>query len=477
MIFYIIGNIMKVEAALLLLPLIVEMAYNEHTLLAFLVPMALLFTLGLALSIKPPKKKMFYAREGFLTVALSWVILSVFGALPFYLSGEIPSFVDALFETISGFTTTGASILTDVEALPHSMLFWRSFTHWIGGMGVLVFVLAILPQSNDGNNMHLLRAEVPGPTVGKLVSKMKLTARILYGIYIFMTAAEVVLLCMGGMPLFDSLAHAFGTAGTGGFGIKNTSIAFYDSAFIDGVITVFMILFGVNFNLFYFIVAGHAMRALRSEELRWYLGIIAVSIALITANISHMYGSVLHALRYAAFQVASIITTTGYATADFNAWPVFSQMILVLLMFLGASAGSTGGGLKTARVIVLLKTGWRELRHMFQPRSQVAVRLEGKNVNADTANSIQVFFFVYMLVYAGSVLLLSLYGFDFVTTSTAVAACLNNIGPGLGAVGPTGNFAGFSDLGKCLLSFNMLAGRLEIFPMLMLFVPAVWRNR
>lgn len=233
MIFYIIGNIMKVEAALLLLPLIVEMAYNEHTLLAFLVPMALLFTLGLALSIKPPKKKMFYAREGFLTVALSWVILSVFGALPFYLSGEIPSFVDALFETISGFTTTGASILTDVEALPHSMLFWRSFTHWIGGMGVLVFVLAILPQSNDGNNMHLLRAEVPGPTVGKLVSKMKLTARILYGIYIFMTAAEVVLLCMGGMPLFDSLAHAFGTAGTGGFGIKNTSIAFYDSAFID----------------------------------------------------------------------------------------------------------------------------------------------------------------------------------------------------------------------------------------------------
>nr|WP_283245887.1 TrkH family potassium uptake protein [Ligaoa zhengdingensis] len=477
MIFSILGRIMHVVAALLLLPLAVALLYREDTILAFLLPIGVLMLLGTLLSrLEPRHNRTYYARDGFITVALAWILISLFGALPFWLSGEIPSFVDSFFETVSGFTTTGASILTDVEALSHGMLFWRSFTHWVGGMGVLVFVLAVMPKS-EGNSMHLMRAEVPGPTVGKLVSQIRLTARILYGIYIAMTALEVLLLCLGGMPVFDSLVNAFGTAGTGGFAIKNASIGFYNSAYVDGVITVFMILFGINFNVFYFLIAGSFLRALRSEELHWYLGIIAVSIAAITLNIGHLYDNLLQAFRYASFQVASIITTTGFATADYTAWPEFSQGILLLLMFFGACAGSTGGGLKTARLVIMVKSGLAQIRHLFQPRSVVAVKFEGKRVEESSLNSIHTFFIVYMMLFSGSVLLLSLDHFDFATTFSAVAACINNIGPGIGLVGPTGNYSIFSDAGKLLLSFNMLAGRLEIFPILMLFLPPVWKRK
>ena len=467
---------MRVEAALLLLPMLAALAYRENTVLAFAVPALLLGLVGTLLARTRPPRTNFYAREGFLIVAVSWIVLSVFGALPFVISGEIPHFIDAFFETVSGFTTTGASILQDVERLSHGMLFWRSFTHWVGGMGVLVFVLAILPKSSDGA-IYLMRAEVPGPTVGKLVSKVKLTARILYGIYVVMTVIEIVLLCAGGMPLFDSVVHSFGTAGTGGFGIKNASIAYYDSAYIDGVITVFMILFGINFNLFYFILSGNILRALKSEELRWYLLIILGAILLITANIMPLYGGFFHTLRYAAFQVASIITTTGFSTTDFNLWPAFSHCILLTLMFFGACAGSTGGGIKIARIIMLVKNARYEVLHLFRTRSVKVVKFEGERVDVETGDALYAYLIAYILLFGASVLLLSLQGFDFLTNFSAVAACINNIGPGLSIVGPTGNYSNFSVFNKLLLSFDMLAGRLEIFPMLMLFTPSAWRAK
>ena len=472
MIGYVLGRILLTEAVLMLLPLLTAVWYGE-SVIPFVVPILILALVGLALDIRKPKRTSLYAKEGFVVVALAWIFMSAFGALPFVISGDIPHFVDAFFETVSGFTTTGASILTAVEPLRYSSLFWRSFTHWVGGMGVLVFVMAILPM-NDGHGMHLMRAEVPGPSVGKLVSRMSDTAKILYGIYLVMTIILIVLLVAGGMPLFDSCIHAFGTAGTGGFSCKNLSVGAYNSVYFDVVIGIFMLLFGVNFNLFYFLLIRRFRDVFRSEELRAYLIIVAVAVLAITVNITHMYESVWSGLRYAFFQVATIITTTGYATTDFNLWPSFSKAILVVLMFIGACAGSTGGGIKVARVVMLGKASFADMRKMLHPNAVTTVRFEDKPLNDRSVRSVYQYLAVYLLVFVASFLLLTLEGFDLVTTFTALAACINNIGPGLEMVGPMGNFAAFSPASKWLLSFNMLVGRLEIFPMLLLFAPSVW---
>jgi len=472
MIGYVLGRILLTEAVLMLFPLMTAVWYRE-SVIPFVIPMLILALVGLALDIRKPKRTSMYAREGFVVVSLAWIFMSVFGALPFVISGDIPHFVDAFFETVSGFTTTGASILTAVEPLRYSSLFWRSFTHWVGGMGVLVFVMAILPM-NDGHGMHLMRAEVPGPSVGKLVSRMSDTAKILYGIYLVMTVILIVLLVAGGMPLYDSCIHAFGTAGTGGFSCKNLSVGAYNSAYFDVVIGVFMLLFGVNFNLFYFILIRRFRDVFRSEELRAYLIIVAVAVLAITANISHMYGSIGTGLRHAFFQVSTIITTTGYATTDFNLWPSFSKAILVVLMFIGACAGSTGGGIKVARIVILGKASFADMKKMLHSNAVTTVRFEDKPLNDRSVRSVYQYLAVYLLVFVTSFLLLSLEGFDLVTTFTALAACINNIGPGLEIVGPMGNYASFSWASKVLLSFNMLVGRLEIFPMLLLFAPSVW---
>ena len=477
MIGFVIGRILLTEAALLMLPMAVAAAYGE-AVLPFLIPALLLAVIGLALGLKAPKRSSLYARDGFAVVALAWVLMSVFGAMPFVISGDIPNFVDAFFETVSGFTTTGASILTEIEPLGRGVLFWRSFTHWVGGMGVLVFVMAILPMSaGDGHGMHLMRAEVPGPSVGKLVSRMSDTAKILYGIYLVLTVIEIILLMVGGMPLFDSCIHAFGSAGTGGFSNRNLSVGAYDNAYFDVVIGVFMLLFGVNFNLYYFLLIKRFKDVFHSEELRAYLGIVAAAVIAIAVDILHIYGSVGKSLRYAFFQVSSIITTTGFATADFNTWPTFSKGILMVLMFIGACAGSTGGGVKVARVVILVKSSLADMRKMLHPNAIATVRFEGKPLTERSVRGVHVFISVYVLVFAVSFLLLTLEGFDLVTTFTALAACINNIGPGLEVVGPMGNYAQFSPWAKLLLSFNMLVGRLEIFPMLLLCAPSIWKRR
>jgi trk system potassium uptake protein TrkH len=475
MIGYVIGRILMTEAALLMLPGITALLYGE-SLLPFAVTAALLVAAGLVLGWKKPARTALYARDGFAVVALAWIIMSAFGALPFVLSGDIPSYVDAFFETVSGFTTTGASILTEVESLSRSGLFWRSFTHWVGGMGVLVFVMAILPMT-DGHGMHLMRAEVPGPSVGKLVSRMSDSAKILYGIYLAMTLVEIVLLILGGMPLFDACIHSFGSAGTGGFSSRNLSVGAYNSPYFDVVIGIFMLLFGVNFNLYYFLLIRRFRDVLKSEELRAYLLIVGAAVAAIAVDISHLYGSALTSLRHAFFQVSSIITTTGYATADFNAWPTFSKGILVVLMFVGACAGSTGGGIKVARVVILVKSALADMRKMLHPNAISTVRFEGKPLPERNLRGVHVFISVYLLVFTVSFLLLSLEDFDLITTFTALTACINNIGPGLELVGPTGNFSAFSPAAKLLLSFNMLVGRLEIFPMLLLVAPSIWKRR
>ena len=476
MVCFITGRILMIEAALMVLPLAVSLIYGDAAASAFAITILITFAVGAILHLGKPKDTTMYAKEGFVIVALAWIAMSLFGALPFRISGAIPSYIDCFFETVSGFTTTGASILQDIEAMEKGLLFWRSFTHWVGGMGVLVFVMAVLPMS-DGHGMHLLRAEVPGPTVGKLVSKMSGTAKILYKIYLVMTVAEVILLLCGGMPLYDSLIHAFGTAGTGGFSNRALSVGAYDSAYFDTVIGIFMLLFGVNFNLYYFLLIGKVKEVLKSEELRVYLIIVFASVAAITVNILHMCTGLGQALRLSFFQVSSIITTTGFATADFNLWPTFSKGVLVLLMFIGACAGSTGGGLKVARVVILAKTSAHDIGRMVHPNAISNIHFEGKPQSEKDIRSVLVFLAVYMLVFAFSVLLLCLEKFDLITTFTAVAACINNIGPGLEVVGPMGSFADFSWFGKLLLSFDMLVGRLEIFPMLLVFSPAVWRSR
>lgn len=477
MVAFVLGRIFCIEAVLMLFPMLCAACYGEWYLLpAFLLPAVLLAVLGFAASLRTPKNTTIFARDGLAIVALVWVLMSAFGALPFVISGEIPSFIDALFETVSGFTTTGSTILTDVEALSHGTLFWRSFAHWVGGMGVLVLAMAVLPMT-DGRAMHLMRAEVPGPTVGKISSKLSDSAKILYAIYFAMTLAEVILLCAGGMPLFDSLIHAFGTAGTGGFSNKGLSVGAYNNPYFEIVIGVFMLLFGINFNLYYFLLLRRFRDAFCSEEMLTYLGIVAFSTVTITLNILHLYDGVGTALRTAFFQVSSIITTTGYASADFNLWPTYARTVICILMFIGACAGSTAGGLKISRIIIFFKAAKQDLNKMLHTHAVTTVRFEGKPLDEKVLRGVHNYFNIYMLLLAVSILLISLDGFDLVTTFTSVVTCINNVGPGLEVVGPMGNFAGFSAPAKLLLSFDMLAGRLELYPMLALFSPRLWQKR
>lgn len=471
---FILGNVLKIEGLLLFLPAIVSGIYFEHEGIYYVSVAAVCLILGFLMTRKKPKSQAFYLKEGCITTSLSWILLSFFGCLPFYLSKEIPSFTDALFETISGFTTTGASILNDVEALSHCALFWRSFTHWIGGMGVLVFLLAVIPLSG-GSHINLMRAESPGPSVGKLVPKIRYTARILYVIYFAMTVLEVILLLFGGMPVFDALTTSFGTAGTGGFGIKNDSFMSY-SPYLQWVVTVFMILFGINFNAYYLMLFGKLKKALCIEEVRAYLFIILAAIGIIFFNILHIYNGIFDALTHAAFQVGSIITTTGFSSVDFNLWPKASQSILVLLMFIGACAGSTGGGIKVSRFIVLIKTIIKELNSYIHPKSIKKIKMDGKPVEHEVVRSTNVYFITFMIIFSASVFAVSFEGKDLVSNFTAVAATINNIGPGLQMVGPTQNFQHFSVFSKYVLMFDMLAGRLELFPLLILFHPGAWKD-
>ena len=473
---YILAKMLGVEAILLLLPALVSLIYGEFSGVYFLIPSGILIVIYLLVGMKKPEKRTIYGKEGMVIVASAWILWSLFGALPFTISGSIPSYLDAFFETVSGFTTTGSSILTDVEALPQGMLFWRSFTHWIGGMGVLVFVM-VLTTLDKKNSMYLMRAEVPGPEKDKLVPRTMSTARILYGMYLGLTLIEVILLLLGGMNMFDSLIHAFGTAGTGGFSNYAASVGHFDSAYIDGVISIFMILFGVNFNLYFFLLIRDFKPVWKNEELRAYLGIILAAVAVITLNISGQYPNPLKAFRYALFQVASIITTTGYATADYNAWPMLSQCILLMLMVIGACASSTGGGIKVSRFLMVLKCIKREIKQMVHPKSISIIRVNDKKMGADVLRSLYVYLMAYAGIVVGSVLIVSIDNLDFGTTFSSVLATLNNIGPGIADVGPVGSFAEFSPLSKIVFCFDMLAGRLEIFPFLMLFTASAWNRK
>ena len=474
MLIYTLRNILFCEGLLMLLPAATALIYRELDGLYFLGCTLFCILVSFPFKLRRPKNSTMRLREGFVAVALSWIVMSIVGSLPFFLSGHIPNPVDALFETVSGFTTTGASILTDVGALPHCMLIWRSFTHWIGGMGVLVFILALMP-AGDGNRMNLMRAESPGPSVDKLVPKVQSTAKILYSIYIVMTLVQIIILIIGGMPVFDSIAISFGTAGTGGFGVNSNLLSQY-SEFSQVVITVFMILFGVNFNAYFLILTRRFKRAFKLEEVLVYFGIIATAITLITVNIYNIYGNFGDALRNSAFQVGSIITTTGYATADFNLWPQMSRTILVMLMFIGACAGSTGGGIKVSRFIILAKTIKKELNGYVHPNAVKKVKMDDRTISHETVRSVNVFLIAYFLLFALSVLIVTLDGKDLVTNFTAVASTINNIGPGLEVVGPTGSFSSFSSVSKLVLIFDMLAGRLEIFPMLLLLYPKSWKK-
>lgn len=470
-----LGYILALEAGLLLLPLMVSLYDRERCVFALLVTIALLLAVSIPLIRLKVTNKSMYAREGYIIVAFSWILLSLFGALPFYLSGAIPSYIDSLFETISGFTTTGASILNDVESLPKGLLFWRSFTHWVGGMGILVFALAILPSVNE-RSIYVMRAEVPGPAVGKLVPKTRKTATVLYLIYFAMTVVEILLLLFQ-MPLFDSLITAFGTAGTGGFSNRNASIGAYNSAYVDGVVTVFMLLFGVNFNIYYLFLRREFRQGIKSEELRWYMSIAGLSMLVITFNILPQSPSFGHAFREASFQVSSIITTTGYATADYNVWPELSRMILFLLMIIGACGGSTGGGVKVSRLIIVMKKLYYDVVRMLHPRSVHPIRLEGKRIDDETVNRASAFVLSYLFIIFILSLLVSVDGYNFETTLSSVVACMGNIGPGLGKVGPTGNFDHFSAFSKLVLSLAMLLGRLEIFPLFLMASPELYRGR
>ncbi len=479
MVLYMVGRILQIEALLFLPALVCALCYAELSVaLSFLLCAAIALLLGTALTLARRAKthNTIFAREGFVIVSLAWISMSALGALPFVLTGEIPSFIDAFFETVSGFTTTGASILTDIEAMSRGLLFWRSFTHWIGGMGVLVFVMAILPNEGGGRSIHIMRAEMPGPIIGKLVPKIRDTAKILYLIYISMTVLETVLLLFGGMDLFESLVHTFGTAGTGGFGVKASSIGGY-SPYCQWVICVFMFLFGVNFNVYYLLILGKLRSVFKSSELWCYTAIAVAATALIFVNVFSLYGTVEEALRQAAFQVSSVMTTTGYATTNFDLWPEFSKTILVVLMFIGASAGSTGGGLKVSRVILVFKLIRRELKKLVHPRSVSVIKLEGKTVEEQALSNTAVYVMVYFVLFFILFLLVSLDPVDFESAFTAVAACFNNIGPGLSKVGPAANYAHLSAFAKLTLSAAMLLGRLEIFPLMVAFSVSTWKKR
>ena len=474
MICRVLGLILECLAGLLILPTVAGLCYGEGVT-HFLITMALSGVLGFLLARVKPFSDVIYAKDGFVVVSLGWVLMSLIGALPFVLSGDIPNYIDALFETVSGFTTTGASILDDVEGLSRGCMFWRSFTHWIGGMGVLVFIMAVLPMSGE-HSMHIMRAEVPGPTVGKLVPRVRQTAKILYLIYIAMTLLEMLLLLLGGMSFYDALLHAFATAGTGGFSTKSASIAAFDSLYLEMVIAVFMVLFGVNFNLYFLLLIGRWKDALKSEELHWYLGIIAASVMAITLGISKMYGGFAIGLRHAFFYVASITSSTGFGTVDFVTWPEYCKWIIVMLMFCGACAGSTGGGIKTSRVIILFKNVACEIRQMIHPRTVTRVQLDGKRVDTDGLKAVSTFFTSFMLLLITGSFLVSLDGYDMATNFSAVLSSLSNIGPGMSLIGPTGNYNIFSYGSKLVLTVMMLIGRLEIFPILILFSPSTWKK-
>ncbi len=471
---YVLGWVLNIEAVCMLLPLLCALIYNEPTVLVFVVCALLCCAIGTLLVLTGPKEKSMFAKEGFVTVALSWIVISLFGALPFVLSGSISNIIDALFETASGFTTTGASILSDLEVLPKSILFWRSFTHWIGGMGVIVFLVALLPLSG-GNNLYMIRAESPGHSVGKLVPRVKSTAKILYGIYMTLTVLEIVFLMLGGLDWFEATTLSFGTAGTGGFGIKNSGLADY-SSFVQVVITIFMVIFGIDFSFYYLILMRKIKTAFRMEEVWTYIGIVLGSILLIFLNIRNLFGTDTEALRHAAFQVSSLVTTTGYSTVDFDLWPQLSKMILLALMFCGACTGSTGGGMKVSRIVLLVKSVIKEIKVLAHPKSAVKVKLNGKVLEHETLRSITVFFIAYIFVFAIALFVISIDNFDFTTNFTAVAATLSNIGPGLSQVGPIRNFAIFSPLSKIVLTLVMIIGRLEIFPILVLFSPKTWKK-
>ena len=474
MILYILGQILKIESAFMLLPCLTAVIYKEDEGFVYLAVATIAALLGWLMTVRKPKENVFYLKEGCVATALGWILLSFIGALPFFITGEIPFFTDALFETVSGFTTTGASILSDVEALTHCTTLWRSFTHWIGGMGVLVFLLAVVPMSG-GSHMNLMRAESPGPSVGKLVPKVKHTARILYIIYIGLTVLQMILLCIGDMPLFESINTALATAGTGGFGIKNDSFASY-SPYLQWVTTIFMILFGVNFNAYYILLFSKIKKNFFMEEVRYYFLIIIGAIGIIFVNILETSQNAFKALTDASFQVASIITTTGFATADFNEWTGTAKTILVLLMFIGACAGSTGGGIKVSRILIMVKSVFKECHSYIHPKSIKKIKFEGKEVEHDVVRATNVYLITFIILFVVSVFALSFEGHDLITNFTAVTATINNIGPGLEMVGPTQNFGFFSDFSKFVLMFDMLAGRLELFPLLILFHYGTWKD-
>ena len=472
-----LGAILLIEALAMAPSLAISLLYGDGDALALLSSMVLLAALGFpAWRFAHPREQNLRAREGFLVVALSWVLLSAFGALPFVISGLIPNYIDAFFEAVSGFTTTGATLMGNFDGLPRGVMFWRSFTHWIGGMGVLVLTLALLPQMT-GRSSHLVRAESPGPSLSKIVPKMGDTAKILYLIYGALTMIELAALIIAGMSPYDAAIHAMGTAGTGGFSNYGSSVGAFDSAVIDAIITFFMVLFGINFALFYRVLVGGWRDALRSEELRWYLALFAGSTLFVSLMILPQYGTFLNALRYGSFQVATIMSTTGYATADFNLWPQAVKALIVVLMFIGSCAGSTAGGIKVVRVGILCKLGCREVRRTFQPRKVQVVRFEGKGVEENRLTQVSAFFFVYVLLVLAGMFLVSLEGlYDLETNFTAVLTCISNVGPGLGHVGPVENFSGYGPFAKVVLSLLMLAGRLELFPILVLFHPSAWRK-
>ena len=478
MIFNIIGKIVCVEAAFMLPALLISLFQGESaSVLGIAAAMAAAVAAGLPFALWKPAKKTMYARDGFIAVGLTWIIVSAVGALPFLVSGAIPNYIDCLFETVSGFTTTGASILSDVEALPMGLLYWRSFTHWLGGMGVLVFVLALSPLTakDSGESMHLLRAESPGIHITKLVPRMRRSASILYTIYILLTVLQIVLLLLGRMPAFDAVTLSFGTAGTGGFGIKNDSIASY-SPYCQWVIAVFMIVFGINFNIYYLLLIRRFRKALKNEELQLFIAIVFVSTAAIAMNTAGRFAGTEETVRTAFFQVASIISTTGYGTADFNLWPQISKMILLALMFVGGCAGSTGGGAKVVRILLMFKSAKSSIYRVLHPNSVKLLHMDGEVVDDDTEGSVNSYMMLYFIIIAVVTLLVSIDGESLETTFTAAVSCINNIGPGLDAVGPASNFGGFSPFSKLVLTVSMLIGRLEIYPILILMAPGIWKK-
>lgn len=463
-----IGRIILIEAALMVLPLLVALYYGDGDAWVFAVTILAALIPGVLMARVRQSDRRLSSRDGYFIVAATWIIISLIGAMPLYMAGGFRSYWSALFEIASGFSTTGASVLAQPELLGHGVLFWRSFTHWIGGMGVLVFVMMVMPMEND-NSMHLVRAEVPGPTAGKLVPRMRTTSMILYGIYAAMTMILLVLLLLLGMPLFDSFCIAFGTAGTGGFAVSSAGVAGYHSAYIEILLGIFMLLFGVNFNVYHLLLLGKVKDALKSEEVKAYLGIVITATVLISINTFSRVTGLGTTVRNAFFQVASIMTTSGFATVDFNFWPEFSKHTLVLLMIIGACAGSTGGGFKVSRLIILLKAMMAEVRHIITPKAINPVRIDGKPIDKETLNSIRIYAAAYLILICLFTWILSLDGKDLTTNVTAVLSCFNNIGPGLGGVGPMNNFGIYSDWAQVLLSLCMLTGRLEIFPMLLLF--------